>query len=63
MRCNVCFEKDGVEATRVMEAPVVNDVTGANFVAFVCARCLYLDRTTRVTCKTFGAADKRLSSN
>ncbi len=59
MRCNVCFEKDGVETTGVTETTLVNELTGANFAAFVCVRCLSLARTTRVTCKTFTAMDER----
>jgi len=51
--CNTCFDADGVEITRVTEHLVANDLTGVQFLAFVCSRCFSLGRITRVTCKTF----------
>lgn len=52
--CRTCWELDGVEAMRVAEELVTNDLTSAQFLAFVCSRCLSLGRISRVTCKTFG---------
>lgn len=51
--CKLCFEKDGVATTRVVEYRCTNDRTGKHFTAFVCARCLEAGCETRVTCRTF----------
>lgn len=63
MRCNVCIEDNGVETAVVTSAALVNEVTGVNFVAIVCARCLSLGRNTRVTCNTFSAEDAQSRTN
>jgi hypothetical protein len=53
MRCTVCFGRDGVITSATIQTQVTNDSTGVKFNAFVCERCLTLDRITRVTCRTF----------
>lgn len=60
--CNTCLELDGVEVAQVAEELVTNDLTGAQFLAFVCKRCFSLGRTTRVTCKTFSKVGYRNSA-
>ena len=53
MHCKLCVRLDGVIASATVQTEVTNDSTGAKFKAFVCERCLTLDRVTRVTCRTF----------
>lgn len=61
--CNTCLETDGVETIQVAEQLVINDLTGAQFSAFVCSRCFSLGRITTVTCKNFRAANRRSALN
>jgi hypothetical protein len=53
MLCKLCFQKDGVESSNVVEHRCTNARTGRDFTAFVCALCLEANRETRVTCRTF----------
>jgi hypothetical protein len=57
--CRVCTERDGIEATSVVEDRCTDERTGKHFTANVCARCLEAGRETRVTCRTFGHIDRR----
>jgi hypothetical protein len=57
--CKLCFEKDRVATTSVVEHRCTNDRTGGVFTAFVCARCLRAGRETRVTCRTFISSETR----
>jgi hypothetical protein len=57
--CRVCLERDGIEATSVVEHRCTDERTGKHFAASVCVRCLEAGRETRVTCRTFG---KRIGS-
>jgi hypothetical protein len=51
--CRVCLERDGIEATSVVEHRCTDERTGKHFTANVCVRCLEAGRETRVTCRTF----------
>jgi len=51
--CKACFDNDGVISAEVVQARVANPVTGAQFDAWVCNRCLSARRKTRATCRTF----------
>jgi hypothetical protein len=53
MVCRACLEVDGVETSSVVEHRCINENTGKDFMAHVCARCLEAGRETRVTCRTF----------
>lgn len=61
--CSTCLDVDGVETNQVAEQLVTNNLTGAQFLAFVCLRCFSLRRITRVTCKNFRAANRRSALN
>ena len=62
MHCTLCYSLEGVITSAAIQTRVANDKTGTKFDAFVCQRCLKLDRITRVTCRTFkgAAAPKRV---
>jgi hypothetical protein len=51
--CRVCLDRDDVESASVVEHRCINEHTGKDFTAHVCARCLEVRRETRVTCRTF----------
>jgi hypothetical protein len=55
--CRQCFDADGIDSVAVIETLCTNDLTGQQYTAFVCTRCLARGRETRVTCRTFQPVD------
>lgn len=51
--CRICLDEDGATSPATVQHPCINEHTGKEFDAFVCARCLENGRETRVTCRTF----------
>jgi hypothetical protein len=51
--CRVCLDHDGVKTASVVEHLCLDERSGKQFTAIVCARCLKAGRETRVTCRTF----------
>ena len=51
--CRVCFEKDGVSNSRVIEKVIGHPMHKNRYARMVCATCLDRGRETRATCGTF----------
>jgi hypothetical protein len=60
--CKICFDRDDMVSSAVVEHRCTNEYTGKRFSAHVCEQCLDRGCETRVTCRTFveipGAAHK-----
>ena len=55
--CRTCLGKDSATSSVIVQHLCTNEVTGKQFDAFVCARCLEEGQETRVTCRTFMRAE------
>lgn len=61
--CKVCFDRDDMLSSVVVEHQCTNERTGKRFAAHVCERCLEAGRESRVTCRAFTVLYSRKSGS
>lgn len=63
MYCRVCFDRDGSISNKTVQTDCINEKTGVQFEAWVCAPCWDRGVETRLTCRAFRQAVRAFSDN